>query len=396
MTQYSTRSHSDDFEIVVDDIYQEQTDLFSSIEETKSVENLHPLPEIRHQTLNFDSKLIEVCVYGKNFRHTSLFRHNLINKYGSGKFTFKVSNTTVCKKTDYSIFMVHFVKCCVSKLDAKKLIKKGIATHDVTIVTGDEYCLLKASLPHYRQYFTSTVGYISTRPMTLTSTFSQEISVDQELRVPLYFPLGPRTEFTLIEPFEVKSITSRQYLFNFIGSLSSPSRKLLNISLSSFSNQDRDTKLPFFLHTTDRWRRDLTEENGYISPLKYRDILIDSIFTLCPYGHNPEAYRIYEACQAGSIPILIKDDIDYNNHRCQNSYQPFIDSKAPFIWLNNWDELYPFLISIQNNHEELEEMSLKVQSWYIDFMTKFSLQFEQILQWRHTKRLHKHINKNIN
>ena len=36
----------------------------------------------------------------------------------------------------------------------------------------------------------------------------------------------------------------------------------------------------------------------------FRDTLSDSAFTLCPGGTNEETFRVYEALEAGSIPII--------------------------------------------------------------------------------------------
>jgi hypothetical protein len=39
----------------------------------------------------------------------------------------------------------------------------------------------------------------------------------------------------------------------------------------------------------------------------FRDILNESIFSLCPRGYGPTSFRLYESIQVGSIPIIISD-----------------------------------------------------------------------------------------
>jgi hypothetical protein len=39
----------------------------------------------------------------------------------------------------------------------------------------------------------------------------------------------------------------------------------------------------------------------------YRELLGRSLFTLCPRGYGPTSFRLYEAIQAGSIPIYLSD-----------------------------------------------------------------------------------------
>jgi len=41
----------------------------------------------------------------------------------------------------------------------------------------------------------------------------------------------------------------------------------------------------------------------------YRNILVDSHFTLCPSGSGPNSIRLWESLGAGSIPVLISDSL---------------------------------------------------------------------------------------
>jgi hypothetical protein len=42
--------------------------------------------------------------------------------------------------------------------------------------------------------------------------------------------------------------------------------------------------------------------------LEYKNILQDSVFSLCPRGSSPSSVRFWESLQAGAIPILISDN----------------------------------------------------------------------------------------
>ena len=46
------------------------------------------------------------------------------------------------------------------------------------------------------------------------------------------------------------------------------------------------------------------EELPLLSPRRYRDTLLETAFTIAPGGGNEETYRVYEALEAASIPII--------------------------------------------------------------------------------------------
>ena len=48
---------------------------------------------------------------------------------------------------------------------------------------------------------------------------------------------------------------------------------------------------------------------------KFRKIISNSIFSLCPRGFGPTSFRLYESIQMGSIPIYISDEfiLPYSN-----------------------------------------------------------------------------------
>lgn len=346
---------------------------------------------------------IEVCVLGTNPRQGSIFRTNLLHRYGSKRFTYKIKPKNLClSKQNYKIRMIPFVKCCTRKQAVWNLVRKSIPIYDLVIVTGDEYCLYKDSIPHFRQYY-SAKSFIETRSVKIPSGIQNQ---KETLRFPLFMPLGPRSEFRLVEEFEISSATKRRYLFNFIGSLSSQTRKKLrqllipNDELTVVDDKPvKETQSlqrylvhgKGFLHTAERWKQKINQGNGYISPEEYRTVLLDSSFTLCPAGHNPEAYRIYEACEAGSIPILVLNETLYSDHQCEDAYFPFLESRAPFIWLNTWAELEGFLEYAEEETSRdpqwLIRKQAQVHDWYVKYMTDFASKFEQVLEWRHGKRV---------
>jgi len=183
---------------------------------------------------------------------------------------------------------------------------------------------------------------------------------------------GPREEFEKVDQATVVPAGQRKFLYNFLGSMTSYSRRVLKRILSEDLAQQA-AKYPGFVHITDRWHIKVNTQNGYVTPERYRLLLLDSVFTLCPTGHNPEAYRIYEALEAGSIPILALDRW-YNRHDCGEAFKPYRDAGAPFIYLNGgWGSLETFFERRGSNATWVAERQVAVRAWYQWWMHQVSV-----------------------
>lgn len=238
-----------------------------------------------------------------------------------------------------------------------------------------------------------------------------------------YFPLGPRYEFPLhsiniiynngqlkkendfLDPSSSSSASTsassytiskvnwtlvgsklshqRKYLINMMVSLDTdPSRILLQDRLTlashnhlqSFNAKASKTgnELPslaqMYIHNSVEWKSiipTVIQEGESIPTQTYSNVLDESVFTLCPSGHNPETFRIFEACEAGSIPIV--DFSSYANS-CENPWSPFLKSQAPFIWLENWDDIVNVLLVLRSDPERVLAMQKEVITWYAKFM----------------------------
>jgi hypothetical protein len=80
------------------------------------------------------------------------------------------------------------------------------------------------------------------------------------------------------------------------------------------------------------------------SQLHYEN-LIQSKFTLCPFGNNPENYRIWEAILAGSLPIV--EDRIFKIGYCDSANQHAVLRKfnAPVFFVDDWDRDLPLLLN---------------------------------------------------
>ena len=111
----------------------------------------------------------------------------------------------------------------------------------------------------------------------------------------------------------------------------------------------------------------------------YAKILVDSMFTLAPVGHNPESFRIFEAIEAGSIPIIALDDTyrKKNATECPNSLGPLIKD-SPLVFLNDWSELEDFLVEILSDKEKLNAKQKEMKQWYKTWAQKHVHALEQL------------------
>ncbi len=75
----------------------------------------------------------------------------------------------------------------------------------------------------------------------------------------------------------------------------------------------------------DEWR------SSQMTPeAEYRDILRSSKFVLCPRGNNPETFRLYEALEAGAVPLYVRSDGD-------EEFWNWIRAKIPLMNIKDYE-----------------------------------------------------------
>lgn len=129
--------------------------------------------------------------------------------------------------------------------------------------------------------------------------------------------------FPLYPVHQVHAINSglseaRKYLFSFVGARSNDwyLTKSRNIIIDELSNDARGKVIK-----RDAWHyekivyqnqvrknsnvdKELIDKNA---SKEFREILSQSIFTLCPSGSGPNSIRVWEAAYNGSIPVILSD-----------------------------------------------------------------------------------------
>ena len=78
-------------------------------------------------------------------------------------------------------------------------------------------------------------------------------------------------------------------------------------------------------------------------------ILLNSWFVPCPGGQNAETFRIYEALEAGAIPVFVKDE----------TIEPLIGQLArrlPLLVAENWGQAAAIIHTLKNGQPEQYDM----------------------------------------
>ncbi|KAI8816559.1 uncharacterized protein EV422DRAFT_571534 [Fimicolochytrium jonesii] len=160
-----------------------------------------------------------------------------------------------------------------------------------------------------------------------------------------YLPLGMKSGFGTIPASMLPRADTRKYLCNFIGSKRGNRQEMLTVveqsGLACFISADKQWADPQALHV-----------------ITYRNLLVESVFTLAPHGNNPESLRLYEALEAGSIPI-VQSVADRNMDFLGIGLGP-----NPIPTVAHWSELPELIHNLTASPEKLLTLQRDVISWW--------------------------------
>ena len=210
-----------------------------------------------------------------------------------------------------------------------------------------------------------------------------------------YLPLGLRWDSWLSfqkiqqeggqDQFVISPSLERKLAFNAVFSQSTnlKHQKLANtIKAGNYT-----LSLPVFSSMAKEWSRDVNSNStDQLYTDDYMRVVLDSVFTLSPAGHNPECFRIYEAVVAGSIPILTHDDLYGSRHPTKYRVVPHPCANAllhwygaPIVVLDSWDDLYPTVKRLLMDPAGLDDLQRRLRHWYNEYMRGAVAKFEDVL-----------------
>uniref|UniRef100_A0A7S1XBJ5 RXYLT1 C-terminal domain-containing protein n=1 Tax=Compsopogon caeruleus TaxID=31354 RepID=A0A7S1XBJ5_9RHOD len=171
--------------------------------------------------------------------------------------------------------------------------------------------------------------------------------------------------------------SKRSLLFNAIFTVEMSGSRQECVEVLNGLNSSLLSQTSSFVHISNAWaKEDRLDSPGFVNAANYTNILHNSVFTLSPVGHHPECFRMYEAMDAGSIPIIALDET-YQKKDCKDGLYPMIQEGAPFPFLRTWDELPSFLEKwVKARPSEIDELQKRITDWYEKYMRARTLEFE--------------------
>ena len=212
-----------------------------------------------------------------------------------------------------------------------------------------------------------------------------------------YLPLGPRWDSWLSfqklqeeagrDQFVIPPSSERKFAFNAVFSRST---NIERQKLASKIEVEGPTlKFPIFSSMAKEWSLHVSSNSTeQLHTDEYMRVVLDSVFTLSPAGHNPECFRIYEAVEAGSIPILTREDMRAHRHPneknsmalrhvphpCANALLHWYG--APIVVLDSWNDLYPTVERLLEDPAGLDDLQRRLCHWYDEYMRMIVAKFE--------------------
>lgn len=147
-------------------------------------------------------------------------------------------------------------------------------------------------------------------------------------------------------------INGRKYLFSFAGVLKKSNRKKI---INKFQHIGHHK-----IHECSGWMsKDRLNNKDYVNLLKNSDI------TLCPRGNfNIDSFRIYEAMEHGSIPLIEK----FNQNQPQDYFENILGADCPLLKIPdlNSSDAINFVKNIKDDSKYREDLKLEIIDWWFN------------------------------
>jgi len=104
-----------------------------------------------------------------------------------------------------------------------------------------------------------------------------------------------------------------------------------------------------------------------LSETQYKNILLQSAFVPCPDGMNPDTFRVYEALEAGCIPLIVHTEANDVWFRWISNYIPLLDIKS-------WDNAVRNMVQLLSKPEMLEIYRTQILKGWITWSAKLKMQ----------------------
>ncbi|EGD77267.1 hypothetical protein PTSG_08361 [Salpingoeca rosetta] len=160
--------------------------------------------------------------------------------------------------------------------------------------------------------------------------------------------------------------TRRKYLCNLQATIYEGSSRETLLQVLRASGLAKDC----FINARTQWLPNETPETAE----EYKQMLLESEYTLAPAGLNTECYRWYEAAAAGSTPIV--EDVIQPKTCGRDPLALLKELEAPFIYVKDWRDLPAVLEREQRKTpQQLFQQRVALVTWYEDFKVRMRGRF---------------------
>lgn len=294
-----------------------------------------------------------------DIRKPSILETNLLERYGSGNVKYNIIYNSDCNCNEGPIPTEDGSSPCVATGRCPLEDMKCRYPTCTTLRVDDELCR-------------APPGYDAR--MYRTANQPQAVYIPLGHRMDSWESFQRATNYA-VDPIVLPS-SEREYVFNAIYSENTnrQERRYLHMLLET---PEVASKFPAFVDISIRWNRHANKpETEQLNSDDYIKVLMNSVFTLSPMGNNPECYRIYEAVEAGSIPVTVLGK-NYQNHVCKGSIDDWVDS--PMIILKSWDDLVETMNDYMTHPKALAKRQYNMMVWYKEYMHRTIGDFENLV-----------------
>lgn len=152
---------------------------------------------------------------------------------------------------------------------------------------------------------------------------------------------------------------NRKYIWSFAGVGRKSGRRKTLSRLKDFK--------PYFCHETSGWMT-----SDALSGPRYRELLLNSFVIPAPRGNcNLDSFRLYEALEAGCIPLLEKSSPIQDEHYFSN----LLGANCPLLSLPDLGSSDGFLHEIATNIIFREETRVSILKWWESHKNLLSQRF---------------------
>lgn len=144
----------------------------------------------------------------------------------------------------------------------------------------------------------------------------------------------------------------KKYLASYIGRITHTMRETIENEYGSSDN--------FYIKNLK------TMQISYYDRIKFKNVMKNSLFSICPRGYGPTSFRLYESIQLGSVPIYIAEN---GEHLLPYSDKIDWDKLGIIINQNQIKDLEKILLNLLENNLYLDKLNYgrECQKKYFNF-----------------------------